>query len=141
MDNNHQGWSQDDLTRYKFKFYSTECDCHYVPDTNGEWVKFDDIKEFLKTHTNKQSDSVKKEIYMISQIECIQNLVIHIQSELDEINKRCEIALNNNETDANIKHLKDEIVSACNIAEGGMEFHPLISLRNLINKLRQISEV
>ena len=40
------------LKRYEFKFYQTNCDCHYVDSPAGEWVKFNDIKELLNTSTN-----------------------------------------------------------------------------------------
>ena len=45
---------------------------------------------------------VKKGYNMRDQIECIQNLVLHMQAELDEINERCKIALNTKETGATI---------------------------------------
>lgn len=37
---------------------------------------------------------------MRDQIECIYNLVIHMQAELNELKERCDIALNTNETGA-----------------------------------------
>lgn len=45
------------LKRYEFKFYKTNCDCHYVDNPNGDWVKFEDIKEFLPSTSNNTAHS------------------------------------------------------------------------------------
>ena len=41
----------------------------------------------------------------------------------------------------NTQQLKAEIAAACDVAYDGLEQHPMLSLRNLINKLRQLSAV
>ena len=50
------------LKRYEFKFYQTNCDCHYIDNPEGEWVKFEDIKELLNTSTNTDSTKLSAEI-------------------------------------------------------------------------------
>ena len=55
----------------------------------------------------------KERNYMRDQIECIQNLVLHIQAELDEINDRCKIALNTKETGATSTNKQSMPLCAC----------------------------
>lgn len=49
----NKGDIMENLKRYDFTFYQTNCDCHYVDNPNGEWVKFEDVKELLNTDTQQ----------------------------------------------------------------------------------------
>ena len=49
------------LTRYKLKVRYSEEDGHYavgVVRQEGEWVKFDDVKELLNKSPNSASDAI-----------------------------------------------------------------------------------
>jgi len=45
------------LTRYDMEYYNNDDgdECYIEISRDGEWVKFEDIKEFLKTPTNTGS--------------------------------------------------------------------------------------